>query len=203
MGHDLVFRQSPVGYDWDEFHRDGRGSQWPAEYMVRHATVHARKNPGRHSLDIGAGGGAHVRMLLEMGYYVAAMEPSWPACQLLSERYNDNPRVRIVHAEVNDALLPSMYDLIIDNVSLTHVEHPNWDKILSWLRPGGVILTAQFGIRHESLPDSWCHLPMLCDRYGFQSLEYVRHVRNKWPDEGKKMEFTIGVSRYVNEPRKC
>lgn len=202
MAHDLIFKRAAHGYDWNQFHEDGRGAQWPAEYMVRHASLHARHHPGRYALDIGAGGGAHTRMLLEMGYSVTALDVSPAACEGLMQRYGKHD-MGVRCADITEAgLATNAYDLVIDNLTLTHIEHPPWEDIIRCLKPGGCILTAQFGVRHESLPDSWCHLPALCDR-GFESLEYVRHVRDKWRDEGRKIEFTIGVSRYINEPRKC
>lgn len=144
--------------DWEQIHQSRHWGTYPDPYMVRQVKAFLssyKKNTGTlHALDIGCGAGAHTWMMNKEGMSVWALDISSTALSQLK----DIPCVKClgdVNAYVN--FEPGMFDFILDNVSLTHVEKPNWDRILSWLRPGGWLVSASFDFWPEPGLKAWFH----------------------------------------------
>jgi SAM-dependent methyltransferase len=144
-----------MSHDWEVEHakRESWGV-WPAEYMVR--AVASYTGPRDLALDIGTGGGAHMRLLREAGFdTVIGQDISKTAIERIWSRDKD---AFLCGCDINRMeLARNSIDVIIDNLSLTHVEFPDWDKIWSWLRPGGRFVSAQFYAPPKGAPESWFH----------------------------------------------
>ena len=174
--------------DWEQWHRDQARGSWPAEYMVRLVKAHrATLKPGTMppAMDIGCGAGAHVRLLSSEGYMVTATDISPMACRRTQEAYLF---MTVLCGDINTMPAIGQFDLILDNLTLTHVEKPNWQRIMGFLKPGGTFITAQFIVEDEALPQSWNHMADVVCR-GAKLVETIEHNRND-----PKLNYCIGVA---------
>lgn len=130
----------------------------PEEYWAEHrltanaaeggfrptATLFTRLWGGRGTpaaLDIGAGLGATMRTLDEMGFDAWGLEPS---ATFATEAVAGSlvPTERLAVVAVEDAVYePDSFDFVILGAVLEHVYHPSavLDRACSWLRPGGLV----------------------------------------------------------------
>ena len=172
---------------WDDEHKARHWGVWPAEYMVRAVKAFPREHGRSYSaLDIGAGGGAHVRLLLSEGFNTTAQDISPTAISRIQEPINK--RCGDINAMEFET---GQFDLIIDNLTLTHVEHPDWELIWSWLKPGGRLITAQFYMSDESFPPNWCRLedlPKEAIHLGGERIE-----NSRYRDGIQKLAYAIMV----------
>lgn len=142
--------------NWEHLHATRQSwGIWPAEYMVR--AVASYEGPRLAALDIGTGGGAHIRLLEEAGFKnVWANDISQTAVDRVRATARDSSLIAC--GDINTMVYPEgEFDVIIDNLSLTHVKDPNWERIIGWLRPGGQLMTAWFNTSDPSFPEWWSH----------------------------------------------
>lgn len=151
--------------NWESIHQSRHWGIWPSEYMVRQAKAFTAwyDDQMKHvpfpvrptSLDIGCGVGSHSWMMQREGMIVTAIDVAPTAIA----------RLPMVAPEVDASVMdvmnaqypPESFDFILDNLSLTHVEKPPIDRIISWLKPGGWFVSAVFQPGPEDAPPSWPH----------------------------------------------
>lgn len=185
-------------YDWEAEHVSRRWGMWPAESMVRQCqaflTTRDHHAP-QAALDIGTGAGANLRLLESMGvYHTVACDISRTACDRVAKLY---PAVMVKCGDINSMeFAPDSFDLIIDSLCLTHVHKPDWSRVLSWLRPGGWLITAQFFIPDASFPPSWHHEMPMVDSWNTKCLEVIRYQRFLG---GGSLSYTVDV-RTLEKP---
>jgi SAM-dependent methyltransferase len=143
--------------EWEAIHQSRHWGTYPEVYMVRQVKAFMRQcsNTGTiHALDIGCGAGAHTWMMSREGMSVWALDVSPTALSRLREI----PCMRCL-GDVNtyESFQPSQFDFILDNVSLTYEEKPDWQRILGWLKPGGWLVSASFSHPPKNTPPAWHH----------------------------------------------
>ena len=140
--------------EWEAIHQSRHWGTYPSEYMVRQVKHYMATNTGRaNALDIGCGVGAHSWMMDREGLGVTAIDVSPTAIARLPAVA---PGVSAYVCDIASAsFLPGSFDFILDNLSLTHVEKPPLDRILSWLSPGGRLVSASFLVPPPGAPKSW------------------------------------------------
>ena len=117
-----------------------------------------RKEEKLSALDIGCGSGGDTSALVDAKYEVYALDPKRAAFKYLRKRFKESGRPlpkQIVSKIQNRGILKGRrFDLINASFSLPFIEprifNLTWRRILSLLRPGGLICVNLFGIR-----DSW------------------------------------------------
>lgn len=146
--------KSSIDPKWEEIHADREWGQYPTEYVIRFIARNYYDVPDRAAvrvLDYGCGGGGHTWYLSREGFDTYAFDGAPSAVQkvrLRMEREKLN-----VHLDIYDALNPSyednFFDAIVDNfcVAMNTTEEINmmYKEIYRILKPGGKLLTAQFG----------------------------------------------------------
>lgn len=152
---------------WEEIHQEREWGTYPEVYMVRQVKAFLRGLCRQDSefwplaLDIGCGIGAHSCMLEQEGFDVVATDISQTAIQRLMKRHRFCGTA-VVH-DITSEQAPisydsrTQYDFILDNLSLTHVKDAPVDRIKSWLRPGGWMVSAVFTEPPDGVPQSWPH----------------------------------------------
>jgi len=97
------------------------GRQTPDNNLMRF--VARRFHDPAFMLDIGSGEGANARELLERGHKVWTLDKEAPA---------------YIMTDIRNWYTGVSFDCIYDINTLCHVEGPPFEKIKSWLRPGGI-----------------------------------------------------------------
>ena len=141
--------------EWEAIHQSRHWGTYPEVYAVRQvkAFMASRQPRGVEALDIGCGVGAHSWMMSREGMVVTAIDVSPTAVARLPQVA---PGVIALVRDVRDMEFHAgSFDFILDNLSLTHVEKPPLDRILSWLRPGGRLVSASFLVPPPGAPKSW------------------------------------------------
>lgn len=156
--------------EWEAIHQSRHWGTYPDIHVVRQvkafrAEWYRSDNDGTPvALDIGCGAGAHSFMLQQEGLSVVAIDVSETALKRL--RGDDRRGSITVHqmdicsgtAPFSDrAKTVSQFDFILDNFTLTNIEQPPWDRILSWLKPGGWLVHASFSVGPKDSPKTWHH----------------------------------------------
>ncbi len=182
--------------EWEAIHKSRHWGTYPDIHVVRQVKKfnahHAEQM--RHvpftvrptALDIGCGVGACSFMMSENSMQVTAIDGSPTAIDHLYRHfiYEDlSVDARIADAQTIE-FPPETFDFILDNLTLTCVEHPPWDRILSWLRPSGWLVHASFEKAPAGTPKAWEH----------QAPGDVVERHSSWV-EGNA--FSLVVRRYV------
>ncbi|MDG0817194.1 class I SAM-dependent methyltransferase [Bdellovibrio svalbardensis] len=106
------------------------------------------------ALDLGCGGGRDTRELLKRGWSVDALDANESALTLVSSLQTNDNRLNLIPQHFEDARFEKeYYDLINASASLPFCSLKElkvlWQKLLSSLKPGGIISCDFFGINDE------------------------------------------------------
>lgn len=177
--------------EWEAIHKSRMWGTYPDIHVVRQVKKFRGQWKGEfwpYALDIGCGAGANTMMMVREGMDVAAFDGSETAIKHMVNAVSDNGYERRVAVSVADVqaieLASESLDFILDNFTLTNIEHPPWERILSWLKPGGWLVHASFSVGPKDSPKTWHHTS--------PGEEVERH--EIWNDHGSHA-FT--VRRYI------
>lgn len=179
--------------EWEEIHKSRQWGAYPDIYCVRQVKSFLREWKYRdhgdsltcspEALDVGCGAGANTGMMCDEGMDVYAFDSSATALDRMCVRLGN--KAFFPHlATVEEFEPPHQFDFILDNLSITYLEHPPWERILSWLKPGGWLIHASFETAPAGTPKAWEH------RFPGNVVE--RHL--SWVD---RSSFAIVVRKYV------
>lgn len=154
-------------HEWEKIHRTRKWGTYPDIHMVRQ--VH--KFMAQYSeqmkdvpfdvrplgLDIGCGTGACSFMMNRAGIDVTCFDVSETAIKGLWDYMPSDSSVFPLVSGVDTFTTDDQYDIILDNLSLTCLERPPWDRIMSWLKPGGWLVHASFEMAPKGTPRAWEH----------------------------------------------
>lgn len=151
--------------EWEEIHRSRMWGIFPDIHTVRQVSKFLRGWDDRpdlpKALDIGCGVGSCSNMMHELGMDVTAFDGSETAINRLSHGMRmrgDEWGMNILCADAQTMEFPAeSFDFILDNFTLTYLESPPWERILSWLRPGGWLVHASFETAPKGTPKAWEH----------------------------------------------
>lgn len=146
--------KSTIDPKWEKIHAGREWGQYPTEYVIRFIARNYYDVPDRKLikvLDFGCGGGSHTWYFSREGFDTYAFDGAPSAIQkvkLRMERENLD-----AHLKVCDALRLSyendFFDAIVDNfcvtMNATEEIKAMYKEIYRVLKPGGKLLTAQFG----------------------------------------------------------
>lgn len=178
--------------EWEAIHKSRMWGTYPDIHVVRQVkkfmagwadvmkTVPRWVNP--LALDIGCGVGACAEMMGRQEMRVTAFDGSPSAIDRISgESWIDEVMV----ADAQTVEFPAeSFDFILDNFTLTNIQEPPWNRIMSWLKPGGWLLHASFEQAPKGSPQTWQHL----------SPGHVVERHSSWV-EGNA--FSFAVRKYV------
>jgi 2-polyprenyl-3-methyl-5-hydroxy-6-metoxy-1,4-benzoquinol methylase len=151
---------------WEAIHQSRHWGTYPDIHVVRQvkkfmggwkermSTVPKWVTP--QALDIGCGAGANTGMMCDEGMNVYAFDSSETALGHMCYRL-ENKSFFPAKCTVQEFEAPHQFDFILDNFTLTNIEHPPWEKILSWLRPGGWLVQTSFWVAPRNTPKTWFH----------------------------------------------
>lgn len=144
--------------EWEAIHQSRMWGTYPDIHVVRQvkkflAQWKGTQNPD--ALDIGCGVGACSFMMRQEGMYVNAIDGSQTA---IDRMYRPHIAIKAWVADAQTVEFPANYfDFILDNFTLTNIEHPPWERILSWLKPQGWLVHASFEVSPKGSPRTWEH----------------------------------------------
>lgn len=145
--------------EWEEIHKSRHWGTYPDIHVVRQVKKFmARWDDDGYkpeALDIGCGVGACASMMDSEGFAVSAFDGSKSAI-INSAISSHRIRLKVADAQTVE-FPPESFDFILDNLSLTYLEHPPWERILSWLKPGGWLIHASFETAPAGTPKAWEH----------------------------------------------
>ncbi len=131
--------------EWEAIHQSRHWGTYPDIHVVRqvHKFCAAWAETIKHvpfqvypkALDIGCGSKSALQRMTKRGIFVDAM---------------------IADAENVDFPAES-FDFILDNFTLTNIQNPPWERIMSWLKPGGWLIHASFEKAPNGTPMTWEH----------------------------------------------
>jgi len=152
--------------EWEAIHQSRHWGTYPDIHVVRQVKkfmagfTESMKYVPFHvkpdALDIGCGAGANTGMMCDEDMRVYAFDSSATALGHMCDRLGDRsffPAKRTAQ----DFEAPHQFDFILDNFTLTHIEHPPWERILSWLKPGGWLVHSSFETAPAGAPLAWEH----------------------------------------------
>ena len=145
--------------EWEKIHQEREWGRSPDIHCVRQVKkfmAQWKGNENPDALDIGCGVGACSLMMKQAGMYVNAIDGSqsamdrtcWPLYGI---------KAWVADAQTVEFTAES-FDFILDNLSLTYVQSPPWERIMSWLKPGGWLIHASFEEAPKGTPKAWHHL---------------------------------------------
>lgn len=149
--------------EWEAIHQSRMWGTYPDVHVVRQVKKFMAtwgSVAGPCSLDIGCGVGACSFMMDDVGMWVTAIDGSKTAIEHMEtaakrENWLD---LKMMVANAQTVEFPAeSFDFILDNFTLTYLEHPPWERILSWLRPGGWMIHASFETAPKGTPMAWEH----------------------------------------------
>ena len=112
------------------------------------------------ALDIGCGSGAGIRLLEDCGFDVTAFDVSPTAVGRVQSK-----SAYVFAAGIEDvAFEPASFDFVMDNLTLTHVGSPDFDKIRGWLKPNGWFVSAMFEHGPRDAPEARNHFSGMTPR---------------------------------------
>jgi 2-polyprenyl-3-methyl-5-hydroxy-6-metoxy-1,4-benzoquinol methylase len=144
--------------EWEAIHQSRHWGTYPDIHVVRQVKKFMAAwdddNYRPEALDIGSGVGACANFMGDEGFEVTAFDGSKSAViNTLSHRL-----VTLLVADAQTVeFKPESFDFILDNLSLTYLEHPPWERILSWLKPNGWLIHASFEQAPKGTPRAWEH----------------------------------------------
>jgi SAM-dependent methyltransferase len=114
--------------------------------LLDHACEIAALGAGDRVLEIGCGTGQLTRNLLARGLRVSAIEPGDQLIALARQNLEDIGDVELVHARLEDALLPRERFHAVFSASAMHWVDPDlgWQKAADALVPGGTLALVQY-----------------------------------------------------------
>lgn len=152
--------------EWEAIHQSRHWGTYPDIHVVRQvkkfmagwkermSTVPKWVTP--QALDIGCGAGANTGMMCDEGMNVYAFDSSETALGHMCYRL-ENKSFFPAKCTVQEFEAPHQFDFILDNFTLTNIEHPPWERILPWLKPGGWLVHASFEKSPAGTPMTWEH----------------------------------------------
>jgi trans-aconitate methyltransferase len=146
--------------EWEEIHQSRPWGKHPDIHCVRQVKKFLAQHPAPlipQALDIGCGAGANTGMMCDDGMEVYAIDSSETALAHMCNRLGDKPFFPHL-CSVQEFEPPHQFDFILDNFALTYLEHPPWNRIMSWLKPGGWLIHASFEEAPKGTPKAWHHL---------------------------------------------
>ena len=170
---------------WEAIHQSRMWGVWPDIHVVRQVKKFSsqwNQPTVAAALDIGCGVGACSLLMNENNMRVTSFDGSVTAVKRMAEA---GWRAMVADAQTVDFPAES-FDFILDNLSLTYLEHPPWERIMSWLKPGGWLIHASFEEAPKGTPKAWHHL----------SPGHVVERHTSWV-EGNAFSFV--VRKYVKE----
>jgi 2-polyprenyl-3-methyl-5-hydroxy-6-metoxy-1,4-benzoquinol methylase len=170
--------------EWEAIHQSRMWGTYPDIHVVRQVTkfLSQGRNSRPAALDIGCGAGACSYMMADKGMIVTAIDGSPSAVNRMERQH---PLLSKGVADAQTVEFPDeSFDFILDNFTLTNIEHPPWERILSWLRPGGWLVHASFELPPKGSPRTWEH----------REPGHVVERHSSWV-EGNA--FSFAVRRYV------
>ncbi len=116
----------------------------PSAWVIRFQPLIAS---GGRVLDLAAGGGRHIRFLLEQGHQVVALdrnaEPLAP--------FAENPACTVIEADLEDGTPWPLAGQTFDAVLVVNYLHrPLFDTLIGALNPGGLFLYETFALGNEA-----------------------------------------------------
>ena len=113
----------------------------PSAWVERHVMPYP---PGR-ALDLAAGSGRHVRLLLAAGHHVTAVDRDVAALQAIGD-----PRLEVVAADLEDGSPWPLGGRRFDLVVVTNYLHrPLLGRLIDALAPGGLVVYETFAVGNE------------------------------------------------------
>src|SRR5204863_953382 len=109
-----------------------------------------------HVLEIGAGHGTFTDRLLAAGATVTVTETSKASAQVLSERFAQDDRVKVVHDRTGESIFdtPGEWDAFVAISVLHHI--PDYltflDRVAQRIRPGGSMFSVQDPLYYPRRP---------------------------------------------------
>jgi 2-polyprenyl-3-methyl-5-hydroxy-6-metoxy-1,4-benzoquinol methylase len=150
--------------EWEAIHQSRHWGTYPDIHVVRQVkkfmaqwSQQADTLVRPRALDIGCGVGAQAKMMHQDGMCVLAIDASPTAIERLGMKNAFLPGFRAECADIVGYAPDSQFDFILDNLSLTYLEHPPWERILSWLKPNGWLIHASFEQPPKGTPRAWEH----------------------------------------------
>ncbi len=144
--------------EWEAIHKSRQWGTYPDIHVVRQVKKFIAQWEDDHhrpeALDIGSGVGACSNLMSDEGMAVTAFDGSRMA--IINTLPYRNVKLLLADAQTVEFAAES-FDFILDNLSLTCVEHPPWERILSWLKPGGWLVHASFEKAPAGTPKAWEH----------------------------------------------
>ena len=154
--------------EWEAIHKSRIWGTYPDIHVVRQVKKflaqwreqmkHVPFRVSPTALDIGCGAGASAFMLDNEGVMVTAIDPSPTAVSNLCDLMTPDSRISPAVCSIQDFAAEGQFDLIIDNLSLTYLQEPPWNRIMSWLKPSGWLIHASFEEAPKGTPKAWHHL---------------------------------------------
>lgn len=172
--------------EWEAIHRSRHWGTYPDIHVVRQVKKFLAGWPApmmAEALDIGCGAGASTGMMCDEGMLVYAFDSSATALGHMCDRLG-NKSFFPAKRTVQDFEAPHQFDFILDNFTLTYLERPPWERILSWLKPGGWLVHASFEKAPTGTPLAYEH----------KEPGHVVERHTSWV-EGNA--FTFAVRKYV------
>ncbi|KAF9440266.1 S-adenosyl-L-methionine-dependent methyltransferase, partial [Macrolepiota fuliginosa MF-IS2] len=145
----------------------------PAEYLSKLFTYLA---PGASVLELGCGPGVVYTQQLanhELGLKVTAVDISASQIALARERLPESDRVEFVHADMTKLGYPEgRFDAIVALYSFFHLpgaeQGPMVRMMVSWLKPGGVLLLNTSTEEGDVFRDNWMGVKMFSTGLGVE-----------------------------------
>lgn len=171
--------------EWEAIHKSRMWGTYPDIHVVRQVKKFIAQwdddNHRPEALDIGAGVGACSAMMGNEGMAVTAFDGAKTAIINMPHHRSVVPMV----ADAQTVEFPAeSFDFILDNFTLTNIEEPPWERILSWLRPGGWMVCASFRFAPKGTPKTWRH----------SEVGDLVEIHESWV-EGRS--FSFDVRRYI------
>jgi 2-polyprenyl-3-methyl-5-hydroxy-6-metoxy-1,4-benzoquinol methylase len=179
--------------EWEAIHQSRHWGTYPDIHVVRQVKKFMAgwgSLFAPSALEVGCGAGACSFMMRDSGLSVTAFDGSQTAIENMRRRCLSEASLfgipldsMVADAQTVDFPAES-FDFILDNFTLTYLEQPPWERILSWLKPGGWLAHASFEVAPKGTPVAYEH----------KEPGHVVERHTSWV-EGNA--FTFAVRKYV------